>query len=485
MKNVLKSKFLWVSALALAFGIVGCNLFNPTESVDIKGSDANALTYEGYLKFRNNEYSEAENYFRRAIYADSSHSEAWYGLIKSVLNKRLAEHNETNLFSLLKYAQDDRASGGTNNPLVKMDDSVAKMLEPIISEVNEIAQQFIERDKAGKNDGIITYKSISDGYMVLQALKTMVLLKKRLPDGCEDARTLKTNCDYASVLNQFKNDPGETIETFNAFFETCEENPESMANYFDDWMQGFDNLKPEAQRAAIGGMCTALAQQTKDAADDENEQKKTINIIIGQLAHSDTTDDDGDGCIDEEVYDGEDNDGDGEIDEDVSDKTNEINYDINKSSQIVLQKQRTKQPIEIRDLRIVTQARPNDKYKHVDIDMNGTTVASDPKELTWEWDFNAGDYATRIQKSYTNQATRLPTQGDHRFNFATKLIWNPMGLPYSQFKDIKDSIATVKVPASDLATRQLDLEYRKTHIGGCWTNYDDAKYLKWFEGRNN
>ena len=490
MKNVLKSKFLWVSALALAFGFVGCNLFNPTESVDIKGNDANALTYEGYLKFRNNEYSAAETYFRRAIFADSSHSEAWYGLMKSVLNKRLAEHNETNLFSLLKYAQDDRASGGTNNPLVKMDSNVAKMLEPIISEVNEIAQQFIERDKAGKNDGVITYKTISDGYMVLQALKTMVILKKKLPSGCENPKANVTGCDYATVLNQYKQDPGETMETFNAFFEACEMNPESMSNYFDDMFQGFNNLRPEAQQAAIGSMCSALAKQTKDAADDEDEQKKTLNIIIGQMAYSDITDDDGDGCIDEEVYDGEDNDGDGEIDEDVSDKDN-VDYDESKSVSVVLEKQKKGQDVLISDMRIVKETKPNNKYRYVDIDMNGITIATDKstnqQELKWEWGFFRGDYANRtnILNSYINEATGLTTQGDHRFNFATKLIWNPMGLPYSQFKDIKDSIAKVKAPASDLATRQLDLKYRQTHIGGCWANYDDDRYLKWFERRNN
>ena len=52
-------------------------------------------------------------------------------------------------------------------------------------------------------------------------------------------------------------------------------------------------------------------------------------------------------------------------------------------------------------------------------------------------------------------------------------------------ESLKDSIAKVKAPASDLATRQLDLKYRQTHIGGCWANYDDDRYLKWFERRNN
>ena len=42
MKNVLKSKFLWALALAVSLAIVGCNIFNPTESVNIAGDDADA-----------------------------------------------------------------------------------------------------------------------------------------------------------------------------------------------------------------------------------------------------------------------------------------------------------------------------------------------------------------------------------------------------------------------------------------------------------
>ena len=48
MKNVRKSKFLWASAFIISLGIAGCNIFNPTESINIKDDDAEALTYEGY-----------------------------------------------------------------------------------------------------------------------------------------------------------------------------------------------------------------------------------------------------------------------------------------------------------------------------------------------------------------------------------------------------------------------------------------------------
>jgi len=64
--------FVLTAAVVAALGIAGCNLFNPTQQVNIESGDANALTYEGYIKFRNNEYTEASNYFSKAIEADST-----------------------------------------------------------------------------------------------------------------------------------------------------------------------------------------------------------------------------------------------------------------------------------------------------------------------------------------------------------------------------------------------------------------------------
>ena len=73
MKRILQSKILWATALLLSLGIAGCNIFNPTESININDDDAEALTYEGYKRIRDNEYSEAEYYFNKAIAADSNH----------------------------------------------------------------------------------------------------------------------------------------------------------------------------------------------------------------------------------------------------------------------------------------------------------------------------------------------------------------------------------------------------------------------------
>ena len=92
-------KLCLYAAIALSAGFVGCNLFNPTESANIDSDDTDALTYEGYIHFRNAEYTLARTFFERTLAVDSTISDAWYGLAKSVLNQQ-----KLNVFEMLKYA---------------------------------------------------------------------------------------------------------------------------------------------------------------------------------------------------------------------------------------------------------------------------------------------------------------------------------------------------------------------------------------------
>ena len=449
MKNILRSKFLWLGAMLCAIGIVGCNIFNPTESVNIKNDDADALTYEGYLKFRDNEYTEAEEYFNRAIAADSSHSEAWLGLMKSILNRKLNADSETNVFSLLKYVNSNRDA---KVPFSNMEDELANKLQEAVDSVDAIAVIFIERDKAGLTDSNVTYKTIADGYMVLQMMKTMLILRKTTSkmDGCLDMNSA-SSCDMKTVLNELKDDPGESVEAFHAVFETCEENPESMTSLFDTYLQGFEYMTEEAQVKSVKNMCGALAQETKTDDNIVEQQSKTLDIIISQFGFSDTFDDDGDGCLDEELYDGEDNDGDGEIDEDIRDKSSTIKYDQDRASKNAMAGKQT-----IRDLLIVKEAAPNEKYENIDIDLNGTPGRDDPDE----WTFIFEKYDDRVAAA------------DHRLKFSGKLLYNPMQYPYEDFLRTKKLIAK----DNDYTNLQFDLNFRKTVIGGCWVNYTEELF---------
>ena len=485
MKNVLKSKFLWVSALMLAMGIAGCNIFNPTENVNIKNDDAEALTYEGYIKFRANEYTEAEEYFNRAIAADSNYSKAWLGLMKSVLNRKLNSDKETNVFSLLKYVN---ASRDSKVPFSGMSDELAEKLNEVVDSVNYIVDQFSARDKSGKTDSIITYNTISDGYMVLQMMKTMLVLRKTTSklEGCSLKKGSENSCDMKSILNTMKNDdPGETVEAFHTVFETCEENPSSMISLFGSYLEGYDYMSDDLKKTSVQSMCGALSKETDVKDKSEDEQAKTMNIMIGQFGYSDTFDDDGDGCVDEEIYDGEDNDGDGLIDEDIRDKTNPIHYDQDRISKNVLAAQKAKRDPETKELLIVKDAGPNGKYRLVNIDMDDDFCKSDKDECANEgasaadpdeWEFIYEAYDARVAATYYNEVKQENVAGDHRFKFAKDLVWNPTHLGEEQFLELKSKVAK----DTDPNNIQFDLETRKNLIGGCWVNYSDAEFKNWF-----
>lgn len=238
-----------------------------------------------------------------------------------------------------------------------------------------------------------------------------------------------------------------------------------MTSLFEDYLQGFSNeagyLTKEAKNQAITGMCSALAQETDIPEDDSTKQARTMNIIIGQLGYSDIIDDDGDGCVDEELYDGEDNDGDGEIDEDISDKTNEIHYDDMVIMSNIAQKKMT-----IKELRVIKSAGPNGKYRSVDIDMNGKTVEDDPDELDREWSFIYPNYKDRVNNN------------DHHLVFSKDLPWNMEG-GVEGLKERKRLIAQ----DTNKDNPTYSLEDRKSMVGGCWVNYDEDSFKKWFEGR--
>jgi hypothetical protein len=174
-------------------------------------------------------------------------------------------------------------------------------------------------------------------------------------------------------------------------------------------------------------------------------------------------DDDGDGCVDEEVVDNYDNDGDGEIDEDgrdyrsvvlvkntfvtKDDNTTQVNkdgkaYDLTKSQ--------------------VDHLNTIEKYEVIDIDMNGQMGTNDPKE----WEYVIRDPDDRDE------------QNNHLLKFAVDLKFPG--------KNLADKIKNKELIRhdTDINNIKYSLKKRKEMVGGCWVNYSDDDFKKWFEGRN-
>lgn len=439
MKQKLKQKLTLSAALAAALAFAGCNIFNPTEDVRIAKNDAQALTYEGYLHFQKSEYSEAREYFEKAIAADSSYSEAWYGLAKAVMNMQPS----LNLFELISYAKKDEGEDAVSKFMSMPEEDASGILNGIDS-VLYYLDPFIQRDSTGGTDKRIQFANFANSYAIFQMTKLALTVRKSSIDlqslFSTDENTGSMSVNWSelspSVLGE---NTKETFNTLAATATTLKANPGQTNAILREYVPGSEMLTDTALTLAT----EVLADQIINIADVINNSeidRADVYLLVGN--HKD---DDGDGCVDEEVFDGFDNDGDGEIDEDMrANGTTVREVDI-----------RFHSPIQVKNVE------STDEYQTVDIDGDGLMGKDDGKE-----------YLFVISASNDRKAA-----GNHLFQFAVDLSW--IG------ETTEDKIANKELVRNDTDVNNIkyDLEWRKNHVGGCWVNYNEESFLKWFEGR--
>ena len=423
------TKLCLCAAIALSTGIVGCNLFNPTESADINSDDTDALTYEGYIHFRNAEYTLARDYFERVLAVDSTISEAWYGLAKSVLNQQ-----KLNVFEMLKYAN----SKDGQSAFMTMDDSTAERYKSAIDSVMTVVKPFIERDSTGRTDGKVTFKTISASYTVLTLTRAALLLRKNATDLTKMFNVSGTNIDVDwGTLKDLGEESVEIFETLGDIGNAIKADPSLATDVLRSYVPEAGVLSDSGLTVATEAMANYMITASETVANNED-------AILAYTSIGDMIDRDGDGCIDEEITDGFDNDGDGQIDEDM--RTNKaITYEVDflhhKPGQ-------------------VASIKTGDGYDKVDIDGNG--IPDDDPERTF----------------FVDGSNDRDAQDDHRIlAFVQDFSWSTTG---DELKNNMDLAAK----DTDVNNIQYDLAWRKANIGGCWNNYTEDTFLKWFEGRD-
>lgn len=444
-----KKSGLPIAALSMTIGLTSCNIFNPTESVDINSDDADALTYEGYLHYRKAEYSEARKYFQKAIEADSAQSEAWFGRAKAVLN--MQEH--LNVFELISLSrtqstpQSNNLFSGTANQtsgFSELSNEEAANIKQGIDSVLFFLDPFINLDTLGKTDKKITFQNFSNSYTILRL--TNVGLQ------------LRSTANGINTL--FSSDSSGYHINFNAFTELGEKMKETTSDLAAAGQAMKSN--PSAGAAIIKAY---MPDSTQDYFTDKAYEELTIGIsdllidLNDKVQNTQTDrwdvfyrfgngiDDDGDGCIDEEVYDGADNDGDGEVDEDCRNnyvmkyETDPTHYNLAK--------------MQVNHLEVIGM------YNDIDIDMNGKMGKNDPDE----WEF-----------VHANSNVRNQTQ-NHLLKFAVTLTFNGVNK-----NDLIKNKELIRLD-TNINNIKYNLEARKFMVGGCWNNYTEQDFYKWFLGR--
>ena len=455
MRKISQSKRKWSLVIALSVGMAGCNLFHPTESHDAESDDAAALTLDGYHEFQKSNYDSARRLFNRAIAADSGYSEAWVGLAKCVLNSQ----EGLNAFELVSYAQ-KADENQQSNGFLEMQDQEAHLISKGIDSVLVYLNKFIARDTTGKTDQKVRFRDIADSYAILLLTKAALRIRN-----VQTELTSVLSADSAGMklnLNTL-NDLGDSLKPFlqdmAAASEAIKIAPDASAEIIKAYL-------PDSTRQDIGddfytdatvGLANTVIQ-LNDRAQTVEEERTEVFFVFGN-----GMDDDGDGCVDEEVIDNYDNDGDGEIDEDGRDYRSVVLV----KNTFVIKDDNTTQINKDGKLYDLTKSQVDslntiEKYETIDIDMNGKMGTQDPKE----WQYVICDPDERDE------------QDNHLLKFAIDLKFPGKNLA-TKIKN-KELIRH----DTDINNIKYSLKKRKEMVGGCWANYSDDDFKKWFEGRN-
>lgn len=479
MSKISYGKWICSLATALSLSIAGCNLFHPTDSRDAESDDPDALTLDGYIEFQNSNFDAARRFFNRAIDADSGHSEAWIGLAKCVLSTR----EGLNAFELVSYTQSTQDENGKNtSEILTMPDEKAAIISDGIDSVMVYLNQFIQRDTTGQTDKKIRFKDIADSYTILQLTKAALRIRSAQTqltsvvstDNAGMMMNLTTLTDLGDSLKPFLKEMAAAAEAIKASPEAAAEIikavlPDSTRQYIND---------DDYADVTVGLANTVI--QLNDRAQTTPDDRYDVFFKFGNIM-----DDDGDGCVDEEILDNIDNDGDGEIDEDVRD--NRVVVLVKNTFIIKDDDEKTIKVNENAKIYSLGQAQVDslniiEKYENVDIDMNGSTGTKDLKE--WQYVIRDPDERDEQENHLLKFAQNL------NFKFAAKGRF-PEKMTSSDSSKVKELIKNKELIRKDSIydpSKKLpkyNLKKRQEMVGGCWNNYKtEEDFKKWFQWRN-
>lgn len=437
--------------LGLGLLAAGCNVFNPSGEGD-GGNSQGALMAQGEEKFRQMDFEGSMNAYQEAIDADSTNSLAYYGYAKSVM--RYWDVSASDLLTEVSSAKD----GGI--PFIGAADWDLTRYLKATSKVRKALGKMTERDtltrwyhytldptsKAYLKDALAAKRvafmaeywakaelglpgyhpkskfPLSDlklGYQKVIAdfgFVEMVYAIAHLRDLNGDD-SIGSQDDLIKKLAFNTSGGGFKVENLQDIQKDLADNPESreqMNNLITNVASGLTSagVVLDLLGPALGGQSGGTGTDTAGLSEKVTENMDSVISSLGDAVtfyqFGDLKDNDGDGCLDEELLDGKDNDGDGFTDEDAR---------IN--------------PIDA-----------------VDNDHNGKQGAFDPPELpgtdgTLGW-VSATGYKKGLK--YADKVAKTAAQ--------------------------KDSLSAKIIRGATLsAGEQILLNTAKTDIGGCWNNY--------------
>ena len=455
-------KFSRIPGKLLALGAMlalSCNLFNPDGSSD-PGDSKESLLLEAQNYFRNAEYTKAYELFSKAVAKDSTCSEGYMGMAKAGMRMELNQNGAgVNPMTLLQYVNID----STEVPFMNLPNTEKNIYYQNMGLVGKVLSELARRDtltalyewhqrtleesgfKAslsttdqarlsafessyGKSnyagfplsDRIVTYNKFSVGLTLSKMVSEVLGFLDFNKDGAIDDRDLKitvskdengnVTVDVAEIYSQLTNDP-VAVSQLNSSLDSLSQGMGSLTDLVDKLGGSF----------GLGGDSTSNAM-TEEVQNATEEQIQSLQGVVQFYKIADTRDNDGDGCVDEEILDSLDNDGDGLKDE---------------------------------DLRLTALEGSLAYMDNLDNDLNGLL---DP--------YDAGENPSFPRDTIAKK---------HLMGFTASFVANNLGQFNSDSLELKTAVAADTV-AGDL---KYPLESRKRLIGGCWVNYNESRFSTW------
>jgi hypothetical protein len=328
---------------ALAAVLAGCNIFREATGIEAETADEHIL--EGQIMLQKAKYPEALAEFRAALEKDSSKSEAYYGAAKSAL---LEQH--INMFQLMQSFQNN---DGKSIPFLGEPDSIKDKIYVGNRGINAYLSLLVEKDRVHKSDGRVPTRQFSADYALSSAIEAVLSLADFNGDGRINAKDnvlngiidftdpTKLNPDSIMAnLADLKNDTAKIsalnnlLDKSQALLAKSDKAIDLFLNGALDKKDSLSGTKCDSADTACQNLKNQLGGTGKEQVGDSaiGQVKKFIQdagstMIIYKVF--DKADNDGDGCLDEELLDGIDNDGDGKTDEDsrgAPDTAGNVNY---------------------------------------------------------------------------------------------------------------------------------------------------------------
>ncbi len=357
MFNIKVLKYLSAATCA-SLVICACNIFNPSGSGD-GGDSSESQLAEGQRLIREQDYGAAMSAFQKAIAKDSTNTMAYYGYAKAAMQKykisaaqmltevtdaqsqkrvpflNQSAAKKTNYLQALSkvkwalsklterdtltrnwnyYKQPDRIPSSVS--LVVAEERIKSILIYLDMATTGEHPKYYTENKFPLSDRVMPFENITPDFGMAEMIYSVLKLQD-----LNNNDSIDKGDDLITKLN-FNLEDGFKLENLADIQKDLENDTVAQQN-FNNLIANVGSGLSSAS-TVIGLLGSLSGDSKKDSSGFGSQVTGNVDSVISSMGSSitfyqfgDKKDNDGDGCIDEEIMDGFDNDGDGLIDEDA------------------------------------------------------------------------------------------------------------------------------------------------------------------------